>query len=67
MERKIAMDTSSFLSVAPSATMVAVGMKSERIFKTAWFAKASGKALISDDELCSAITQVMLGQADNLG
>lgn len=39
----------------------------ERVFKTAWFAKASKKAHISDDELCSAVRQVMLGQADDLG
>ena len=41
--------------------------ESERVFKTAWFAKASKKARITDDELCSAIRQVMLGQADDLG
>jgi hypothetical protein len=39
---------------------------SERVFKTAWFTKASKKAHITD-ELCSAIRQVMLGQADDLG
>jgi hypothetical protein len=38
-----------------------------RVFKTAWFSKAAGKARISDSELCSAIRQVMLGQADDLG
>jgi len=37
------------------------------VFKTAWFAKAAGKALISDAELCVAIRQVMLGQCDDLG
>jgi hypothetical protein len=41
--------------------------KSERVFKTAWFTKAARKAHISDEELCSAIAQVMLGQADDLG
>jgi hypothetical protein len=40
---------------------------SERAFKTAWFSKAARKACISDAELCSAIRQVMLGQADDLG
>lgn len=40
---------------------------STRIFKTAWFAKAAKKARISDKELCDAIYQVMLGQADDLG
>ena len=41
--------------------------KSERVFKTAWFAKVSAKALITDAELCTAIHQVMLGQCDDLG
>jgi hypothetical protein len=41
--------------------------RSERAFKTAWFSKTARKAHITDDELCSAIRQVMLGQADNLG
>jgi len=40
---------------------------SQRVFKTAWFAKAAAKALIADDELCTAIQQVMLGQCDDLG
>jgi hypothetical protein len=39
----------------------------ERVFKTAWFVKAAKKADIDDDELCTAIRQVMLGQADDLG
>ena len=39
----------------------------ERAFKTAWFSKAARKAHIADDELCTAIRQVMLGQADDLG
>ncbi|HEY2470943.1 MAG TPA: type II toxin-antitoxin system RelE/ParE family toxin [Terracidiphilus sp.] len=38
-----------------------------RTFKTAWFAKAARKAHIPDEELCSAIRQVMLGQAEELG
>jgi hypothetical protein len=38
-----------------------------RAFKTAWFLKAARKARISDDELCAAIRQVILGQADHLG
>jgi|SRR5271154_4460687 len=41
--------------------------KSVRTFKTAWFAKAARKAHIPDEELCPAIQQVMLGQADDLG
>jgi len=39
----------------------------ERVFKTAWFSKAARKAHIADIELCSAIRQVMAGQADDLG
>lgn len=38
-----------------------------RAFKTAWFAKAARKALITDKELCEAIAEVRLGQADDLG
>lgn len=38
-----------------------------RSFKTAWFSKAARKARIADDELCAAIREVMLGQADDLG
>ena len=41
--------------------------ESERVFKTAWFAKAARKAHIPDEELCSALRQVMSGQADDLG
>lgn len=40
---------------------------SGRAFKTAWFSKAAGKANIADFELCSAMRQVMAGQADDLG
>ena len=40
---------------------------SQRVFKTAWFSRAARKALIFDDELCAAIRQAMLGQADDLG
>jgi hypothetical protein len=39
----------------------------ERFFKTAWFSKAAKKAHIPDGELCVAIRQVTLGQADDLG
>jgi hypothetical protein len=38
-----------------------------RVFKTAWFAKASRNAGISDKQLCVAIAQVMQGHADDLG
>ena len=44
-----------------------VARRSQRVFKTAWFSKAARKALIVDDELCEAMRQVRLGQADNLG
>ena len=38
-----------------------------RAFKTAWFAKAARKALIDDEDLCAAIAEIKLGQADDLG
>lgn len=38
-----------------------------RVFKTAAFAKAAKKALITDDDLCQAIRQVIKGQVDDLG
>lgn len=38
-----------------------------RSFKTAWFNKVAKKAKIDDQELCAAIRQVMLGQANDLG
>jgi len=41
--------------------------RAERVFKTAWFSKAAKKSHIADNELCTAIQQVMLGQADDLG
>ena len=49
--------------------MVVAGQvkKRERVFKTIWFARAARKAHVTDDELCAAIRQVMVGQADNLG
>jgi hypothetical protein len=43
------------------------GAQNARTFKTAWFAKAAGKAQIKDSELCEAIREVMKGQADDLG
>lgn len=39
----------------------------DRVFKTAWFAKEARKAKITDEALCHAISQVMQGQADDLG
>lgn len=41
--------------------------RTARVFKTAWFAKAAGKAHVKDDELCEAIREVMKGQCDDLG
>ena len=41
--------------------------RSDQVFKTAWFAKESRKAKITDEDLCLAIKQVMQGQADDLG
>ena len=38
-----------------------------RVFTTAWFAKVARKAHIGDEDLCFAISQVMRGQADDLG
>jgi hypothetical protein len=38
-----------------------------KIFKTARFMKDAKKARINDAQLCSAIQQVMVGQADDLG
>jgi hypothetical protein len=38
-----------------------------RTLKTAWFAKAARKARITDEELCEAIRDVSMGQADDLG
>jgi hypothetical protein len=47
--------------------MANLAEKAERVFKTAWFSKAARKVHIPDSELCAAIRQVMLGQADDLG
>jgi len=41
--------------------------KTARVFKTALFSKRAKKARIKDDELCTAIKEVMLGQAVDLG
>jgi len=47
--------------------MVSDSEKQKRVFKTAWFTKAARKAHIPYVELCSAVRQVMLGHADDLG
>jgi hypothetical protein len=54
-------------AVALGATIRYGENMSERTFKTTWFAKAARKALITDKDLCDAINEVMLGQADDLG
>jgi hypothetical protein len=38
-----------------------------RVFKTRWFSRAARNASIPDGELCDAIREAMLGQADDLG
>lgn len=38
-----------------------------RVFKTAWFSKAAGKAHIDNNELCEAVSEIIRGQADDLG
>jgi len=38
-----------------------------RVFKTKGFASTATKALITDADLCEAIREVMMGQADDLG
>ena len=48
-------------------TMTSRLKQQHRVFKSAWFAKAVRKARISDDELCQAIQQVLIGQCDDLG
>jgi hypothetical protein len=54
---------------APGATLSkrSKAQPVQRVFKTAQFAKAASKADIGDRELCVAILQVWLGQADDLG
>jgi hypothetical protein len=41
--------------------------KTARVFKTALFSKIAKKARIKDDVLCTAIKEVMRGQAVDLG
>jgi hypothetical protein len=57
---KIALGATLSLMATSSANPV-------RAFKTSWFAKAARKAHITDDELCFAVSQVSIGQADDLG
>lgn len=46
---------------------MAEATQNERVFKTAWFAKAARKARLADVELCIAIAEVIAGQAEDLG
>lgn len=39
----------------------------ERVFKTAWFSKAAGKAGVGDAELCAAVRHARDGKCDDLG
>ena len=39
----------------------------QRVFKTAWFAKAARKERISESELRVAVREILRGQADDLG
>lgn len=39
----------------------------ERVFKSSGFAKLARKAGLEDEELCSALGQVKIGQGDDLG
>ena len=41
--------------------------KPTRSFKTSWFTKAAKKARIEDADLCVALRETQLGQADALG
>lgn len=54
-------------SVAPGATICHGDNVTGMTSRTAWFAKAARKVHITDKELCEAIKEVMLGQADDLG
>ena len=47
--------------------MAASTQGTERVFKTAWFSKTARKAHIKDAELCENFTQMVKGQADDLG
>ena len=46
---------------------MAGAQRQERVFKTAWFAKAARKAQIGDEELCAAVAQARDGKCDDLG
>jgi hypothetical protein len=43
------------------------GSGGERVFKTAWFARAARKIRVSDRDLLEAARGAMQGQADDLG
>ena len=56
-------------SVALGATYFEIpsSPSSERMFKTAWFAKVAGKAGVGDAELCAAVRQARDDKCDDLG
>jgi hypothetical protein len=55
------------MKVALGATLSLMATSSANPVRAFWFAKAARKAHITDDELCSAVSQVAIGQADDLG
>ena len=57
------------MSVALRATIYRMSewTHRQRVFKTAWFAKAARKERISEPELRAAIREILRGQADDLG
>ena len=56
-----------FILVALGARLKTMTIAHQRTFKTLRFARDAKKAKISDKELCTAIEEVRLGQADDLG
>lgn len=54
--------------IAPGAKLKMPALQNTpRAFKTKRFSKTAGDALISDQDLCAAVKEVMAGQADDLG
>jgi hypothetical protein len=51
----------------PAVPAETIALVKRRTFKSAWFANAASKRGILDTELCEAIKEVLLGQADDLG
>lgn len=58
----------SLKKIAPGATLKMSALQNNsRAFKTKRFSKTAGDALISELDLCTAVKEVMAGQADDLG